>query len=135
MAIFLITPVISKAQTKHIEVDLTAQRLMAYQDNNIIYSFPISSGKTATPTPTGLFKPWIKMLFDRMIGPGYDLPNVPYVVYFYEGYAIHGTYWHNNFGHPMSHGCINLRTPDMKLLYNWMDYQTSIQIYGNTPGG
>jgi lipoprotein-anchoring transpeptidase ErfK/SrfK len=63
----------------------------------------------------------------------YDLPNVPYVVYFYRGYAIHGTYWHNNFGHPMSHGCVNLSIADAKLLYFWIDYATPIIIYGVTP--
>lgn len=47
-----------------------------------------------------------------MTGPGYDLPNVPYTMYFYQGYGLHGTYWHNNFGTPMSHGCVNMPTPE-----------------------
>jgi lipoprotein-anchoring transpeptidase ErfK/SrfK len=61
-------------------------------------------------------------------GTYYNLPNVPYVIYFYNarypkgtGYALHGTYWHTNFGNPMSHGCINLRTSDMAILYYWID--------------
>ena len=45
-----------------------------------------------------------------MSGPGYYLPGVPYVMYFYQGYGLHGTYWHDNFGQPMSHGCVNLPT-------------------------
>ena len=49
----------------------------------------------------------------------YDLPNVPYVMYFYRGYGLHGTYWHNNFGTPMSHGCVNLTLADAKWLYEW----------------
>ena len=69
------------------------------------------------------------------LGTYYDLPNVPYVVYFYKGYGIHGTYWHSNFGHPMSHGCVNVSIPDMALLYNWIDLATLIKIYGVTPVG
>ena len=51
----------------------------------------------------------------------YNLPNVPYVMYFYQDYGLHGAYWHNNFGHPMSHGCINERITDAKALYDWAD--------------
>jgi lipoprotein-anchoring transpeptidase ErfK/SrfK len=54
-----------------------------------------------------------------MSGPGYRLPNVPDVMFFYKAYALHGTYWHNNFGQPMSHGCVNLRTEDARWLYEW----------------
>jgi len=54
-----------------------------------------------------------------MSGPGYYLPNVPYVMYFYKGYSLHGTYWHNNFGTPMSHGCVNMRTEEAKWLFEW----------------
>jgi lipoprotein-anchoring transpeptidase ErfK/SrfK len=61
-----------------------------------------------------------------MSGPGYNLPNVPYTMYFYRGYAIHGTYWHNNFGSPMSHGCVNLATPDAQWLYNWAPMHTRV---------
>ncbi|MBI5619492.1 L,D-transpeptidase, partial [Candidatus Gottesmanbacteria bacterium] len=83
-------------------------------------------------------------------GPGYYLPDVPYVMYFYLGYAIHGTYWHNNFGHPMSHGCVNMRIEDAKTLFEWSSPQvtdtkawstnatsenagTKVVIYGTTP--
>ncbi len=61
-----------------------------------------------------------------MRGPGYDLPGVPYTMYFYKGYALHGTYWHNNFGHPMSHGCVNLRTSDAGWLFNWASVGTPV---------
>jgi len=64
-----------------------------------------------------------------MIGPGYNLPNVPWVMYFYDGYAIHGTYWHHNFGHPMSHGCINMTIPDAHWLYNWAPKGTLVVIH------
>jgi len=140
------------AVEKRIEVDLTNQRLHAYEENEIKWSFVISTGKTVTPTPVGQFWPWIKLRYDRMRGGSwargdyYDLPNVPYVVYYYNerypkwlGYAIHGTYWHNNFGYPMSHGCVNLKTEDMAILYPWIDLPTeessgtAILVSGNTP--
>lgn len=119
---------------KRVEVSLTKQQLYAYDGDKLIQSFAISSGKFA-PTPTGTFYPWAKVASQRMIGGDkrlgtyYDLPNVPYVVYFYQGYALHGTYWHNNFGTPMSHGCVNAPTNQMSSLYNWIDYSTPIHIY------
>jgi lipoprotein-anchoring transpeptidase ErfK/SrfK len=58
-----------------------------------------------------------------MVGPDYEQPDVPYIMYFYAGYSIHGTYWHNDFGRPRSHGCINLRTTDARLLFAWTDPQ------------
>lgn len=140
--LYFIFPQAIFAQTivsKRIQVDLTHQILYAYQNNNLIYSFPISSGTLVHPTVTGTFYPWGKYLSYEMIGGSiragdyYDLPNVPYVVYFYRGYAIHGTYWHHNFGHPMSHGCINLSIANARLLYNWIDYSTPITIRGVTP--
>jgi len=124
---------------KHIEVDLTRQELFAFDGTTLVYDFPISSGTLAHPTVTGTFYPYAKLLSTTMIGgtPGtedyYDLPGVPYTQYFYQGYGIHGTYWHHNFGHPMSHGCINVSTPNAQTLYYWTDYSTPIHIYGVTP--
>src|SRR2546421_489216 len=140
-------PMQALASQKRIEVDLTNQRLYAYDGGNVLYNFPVSTGKIRTPTPTGRFLPYVKLRYTTMQGGNkasgdyYNLPNVPYVIYFYNsqypkgtGYALHGTYWHNNFGHPMSHGCVNLRTSDMALLYNWIDLNvTVISIYGSTP--
>lgn len=116
---------------KWIEIDLSAQRLYAYENGNMIYNFLISSGKW-NKTPTGRFQIWIKLRATKMeggrkeLGTYYYLPNVPYVMFFtnvsvpkYLGYGIHGTYWHSNFGHPMSHGCINMKTEEAELLYYW----------------
>ena len=65
-----------------------------------------------------------------MAGPGYYLPNVPYVMYFYESYGLHGTYWHHNFGTPMSHGCINFTIADAEWLFiNWVTYGTVVNIH------
>lgn len=152
---FLILPHAVFAQ-KNIQIDLTTQQLFAYEDGKLVYNFPVSTGKIRTPTPTGAFWPWIKLRYTRMqggskaLGDYYNLPNVPYVIYFYNqnipkyrGYALHGTYWHSNFGHPMSHGCVNLKTTDMAQLYSWIDLVsydksgkgsgTVITISGTTP--
>jgi len=117
--------------SKRIYVDLSKQRLYAFENNNLIHEFPVSTGKYGT-TPTGDFRIWIKLRYTRMkggskeLGTYYDLPNVPYTMYFYNeaipkyrGYGIHGAYWHNNFGQPMSHGCINMREADVAKIYEW----------------
>ncbi len=116
---------------KRIEVDLTTQTLRAYEGNTLVYTFPVSTGKWGQ-TPTGEFRIWIKLRYTRMsggnpaIGTYYNLPNVPYTMYFANaqipktrGYGLHGAYWHNNFGHPMSHGCVNMRPEDAGVIYNW----------------
>lgn len=105
--------------TKWIDVDLSNQMLYAYVGNSVVASFLVSTGLPATPTVTGQYHVYAKYLYADMIGPGYNLPDVPYTMYFYEGYGIHGTYWHDNFGTPMSHGCVNMRTEDAGWLYYW----------------
>lgn len=129
---------VKAAGPKRVEINLTNQHLYAYEGSTLIYEFLISSGRWA-PTPTGTFYPYWKTPSTRMtggnpaIGTFYDLPNVPWDTFFYQGYAIHGTYWHNNFGHPMSHGCINMLTADAKIIYDWVDFSTPIIIYGVAP--
>lgn len=116
---------------KRIEIDLTNQRLYGYEGDNRVYDFLISSGKWGR-TPTGEFYIWHKTESTRMRGGSkalrtyYDLPNVPYTMFFYNnkiaksrGYGIHGAYWHNNFGHPMSHGCINMKPEESEILFRW----------------
>ena len=102
-----------------IGIDLSEQRLYAYQGQTIVRSFLVSTGTWRTPTPIGRFAVWIKLRYTDMSGPGYYLPDVPYTMYFYKDYGIHGTYWHNNFGTPMSHGCVNMVTAEAGWLYNW----------------
>jgi lipoprotein-anchoring transpeptidase ErfK/SrfK len=63
-----------------------------------------------------------------MSGPGYYLPNVQWIMYFYSGYAIHGTYWHNNFGQPMSHGCVNLPNNEALWFYQWAPTGTPVLV-------
>jgi lipoprotein-anchoring transpeptidase ErfK/SrfK len=112
-----------------IDVDLTNQKIIAYQGKNLQNSFPVSTGTWQHPTVTGQYQIYVKYVYADMAGPGYYLPNVPYVMYFYKGYGIHGTYWHNNFGTPMSHGCINLRTEDAAWIFNWSSIGTMVNIH------
>jgi LysM repeat protein len=111
---------------KWIDVNLSKQRLTAYVGNTPVFSALISGGLPRTPTVVGRFRVQTKLRSTTMSGPGYYLPNVPYTMYFYRGYAIHGTYWHNNFGRPMSHGCVNMRTGDAAWVYNWAPIGTPV---------
>jgi lipoprotein-anchoring transpeptidase ErfK/SrfK len=112
-----------------IEVNLSEQRVYAWEGDVLLNSFLVSTGTWATPTVTGTFSIWHKTPLQAMSGPGYYLPDVPYVMYFYKDYGFHGTYWHNNFGTPMSHGCVNLTIPDSEWLYNWASYGTTVKVH------
>ncbi len=112
-----------------IEVNLTEQRVYAWEGTVLMNSFLVSTGTWAHPTVTGTFSIWNKTRIQAMSGPGYYLPDVPFVMYFYKDYGFHGTYWHNNFGTPMSHGCVNLTIPDSEWLYNWASYGTTVKVH------
>ena len=114
---------------KWIEIDLSDQRLYAHVGQETALAAVVSTGTRFYPTVTGRFKIYSKYRAIRMRGPGYDLPNVPWTMYYYRGYAIHGTYWHHNFGHPMSHGCVNMKTPEAKWLYNWAPRGTLVVVH------
>lgn len=142
---------------KKIAVDLSTQHLYAYEGDQVVMDFPVSTGKWSL-TPTGEFNIWVKLRYTKMEGGSgaayYYLPNVPYTMFFYGpnapkgmGYAIHGAYWHNNFGNPMSHGCINMKIEDAGKIFAWADPTvtgwanpttkdnpgTKIVVYGETP--
>jgi hypothetical protein len=121
---------------KRVDVDLTTQRVMAYEYEKVVFETVISSGLIyggnpngiGTKTPTGKFHIREKMPSKHM-GDGslasdtsaYELPGVPWTCFFTEaGHAFHGTYWHENYGVPMSHGCINMRTHEAKWLFRWL---------------
>ena len=116
-----------------IDINLSAQTLTAYEGNTAVYNTLISSGLPSFPTVTGQFRIWLRFESQTMDGArlGYDyyLENVPYVMYFYEDYALHGTFWHNNFGQPMSHGCVNMYTPDAQWLFNWSTIGTVVNVH------
>jgi lipoprotein-anchoring transpeptidase ErfK/SrfK len=112
-----------------IDVNLSTQSVYAYEGNTVVNSFIVSTGTALYPTVTGQYKIYVKYRFANMSGPGYFLPDVPYVMYFYKGYGLHGTYWHHNFGTPMSHGCVNLQTSDAEWLYNWASVGTLVNVH------
>jgi len=111
---------------KLIHVDLAAQLVTAFEENNMVFSSRCSSGGKGTRTPPGDFLTYHKGPSIHMTNQGdsvnriYDLPGVPWCTFF-TGYgnAFHGTYWHNDYGRPRSHGCVNLRPDDAKWLYRW----------------
>lgn len=113
---------------KWIEIKPAAQSLVAHEGQQAVYWATVSTGRPRTPTVKGRFRIYSKYRATTMAGPGYRYTNVPYVMFFYRGYSIHGCYWHNNFGHPMSHGCVNMRTGDAKWLYNWAPIGTLVVV-------
>ncbi len=111
---------------KWIDVDLSEQRVVVYHGTQAVRAFIVSTGLPATPTVQGEFQIRMKVRVQTMSGGSaqygyYNLPNVEWVQYFYEDYAFHGTYWHNNFGQPMSHGCVNMTNEDAQWLFEWAD--------------
>lgn len=112
-----------------IDVDLSSQTLTAYAGNTPLRSTLISTGLPDTPTPIGKYHIYVKLRYDDMEGPDYNLRDVPYTMYFYRGYGIHGTYWHSSFGYPMSHGCINLPTDEAEWLFGWASVGTLVNIH------
>lgn len=121
-------PAAPYATGKSIFVKLSEQRVYAYENGTLLRSVLVSTGLPATPTVTGDYRIYVKYRSQTMYGPGYYLPNVPYVMYFYRGYGLHGTYWHSNFGRPMSHGCVNLPTSEAEWLFNWAEVGTIVQV-------
>ncbi len=121
---------------KWIDIDLSQQLITAYEGDEPVFRALVSTGTARYPTPTGNFRIMTKLPSDDMTGglagtdDYYYLPDVPWVMYFRAGgYAIHGTYWHNNFGRPMSHGCVNMRIPDAQWLYNWAPIGTLVVVH------
>lgn len=124
-------PVNAPTAGKWIDIDVTRQTISAYEGNVLLKTILVSTGLPRTPTVLGTYQINRKYASMRMTGgtPGidyYDLPNVPWSMFFFRGYAIHGTYWHNNFGHPMSHGCVNLPTSEAKWFYEWAPMGTTV---------
>ena len=112
-----------------IDVDLSEQRLTAYEASRAVRTMLVSTGLPQTPTPVGQFRIWIKLRYDDMAGADYYIEDVPFVMYFHEGYGLHGVTWHGNFGHRMSHGCVNLPTEEAEWLYGWADVGTLVNIH------
>ncbi len=112
-----------------IDINLSEQMAYAYDGDTLMNSFLVSTGTWEHPTVTGTFSIYVKYRYADMAGPGYYLPDVPYVMYFYKGYGLHGTYWHSNFGTPMSHGCVNFSTPDAGWVFDFVEVGTTVNVH------
>jgi hypothetical protein len=125
-----------ETSTKRIVVDVSEQKLYAYNEDNTLFMEEfVSTGAAVTPTIGGTFRIFKMMPSRYMQGPlpgsedYYDLPGVPWDMYFTaDGAVIHGAYWHNNFGSPRSHGCVNMPIQKAKKLYYWAELGTVITV-------
>lgn len=121
------------ANERWIDVNLSTQTLRAYEGDTVVYTTLVSSGTWDHPTVTGQFRIWLtfrsQTMDGRLLGYDYYLEDVPYVMYFYQDYALHGTFWHSNFGTPMSHGCVNLATGDAGWLYSFVTIGTLVNVH------
>jgi hypothetical protein len=121
---------------KEIVISISQQSLWAYEDGTLVASTLVSTGVGNVPetvTPTGYFSVLTKFVTETMDGniggEDYNVPDVPWVMYFdNSGNAIHGAYWHNNFGAPMSHGCVNLPLDVAEFLFGWAPEGTPVTI-------
>ncbi|HLO30753.1 MAG TPA: L,D-transpeptidase [Anaerolineales bacterium] len=117
------------AENKRVEVHLDDQLLIAYEYDKIVFATRISTGGKRLSgkytTPDGDFitfhkRPTRHMAAGDIASNGFDLPGVPWVLYITKGgISFHGTYWHNDYGHPHSHGCINMTPQAAKWLFRW----------------
>jgi lipoprotein-anchoring transpeptidase ErfK/SrfK len=129
----LLPPEVVSNGEKWIDVNLTSQTLVAFEGSAPVFQSLVSSGTADHPTVTGQFRIWLRFssqdMNGRRLGYDYFLKDVPYVQYFYQDYALHGTFWHNNFGTPMSHGCVNLPTPSAEWLFTWANNGTLVNVH------
>ena len=132
-------------------VYLDAQRVDAVENGQVVRSFKVSTGKAKTPTVTGSFYIYDRYTHKTMrsdVGPGqrgyYEVENVPYTQFFHKDYAFHGAFWHNNFGRPASHGCVNMATKDHNArwpkapedagwLYHWAALGVPVTVSRQAP--
>jgi lipoprotein-anchoring transpeptidase ErfK/SrfK len=125
-----------QAGEKEIVVSLAAQRLWTYEGNTLVLTTLVSTGTAETPelaTPIGQWQILTKLPVQTMTGTidgqPYEVDDVPDVMYFTnQGHAFHGTYWHHNFGTPMSHGCINLPLDVAAWMYDWPPLGTPVTV-------
>jgi lipoprotein-anchoring transpeptidase ErfK/SrfK len=120
---------------RRIDVDLSAQWLTAYEGDTPVFNAPVATGKDGFNTPTGSYAIYSKYPMETMVGSAggesWYVPDIPWVQYVVGGVALHGTYWHDQWGTGtrMSHGCINLNIDDAQWLYEWADIGTAVDIH------
>ena len=129
----------AQRQGKWIEIDISEQTLRALEDDSLVMEVKVSTGPKHAPTVQGTYRVLGKYCTIDMSGPGYYVSAVPYAMFFHDGYAIHGAYWHNKFGQPAGHGCVNMRPEEAKRLFEWIDPQLpqgvhSVRSTNTNPG-
>ncbi len=116
-------PIAVQPNEKWVEVNLFEQTMSAYEGDKLVYATLVSSGMPLWPTLKGLYRISAKVKLGKMTGGDkidyYFLEDVPWAMYYYGGYSLHGAYWHDGFGFPRSHGCVNLSLRDAKWLFDW----------------
>jgi len=115
--------------SKLIDVDLTAQTVTLYDNDQQVKTMICSSGAKATPSLTGTYSVYAKADELDMEGEGYNAEDVPWVLMFNGDYTIHGNYWATSFGAPSSHGCVGLPLTEAEFLYNWTPIGTIVSIH------
>lgn len=124
-----------KRTSRWIEIDLSSQRLYMHDGGKVVATYKVSTGTKSHPTKTGTFKIRAKLRIQNMGNPNlsrapyYYTKNVPWVMYFNGDQALHGAYWHNNFGRVMSHGCVNLPVNVAKKIYGWAKTGTTVVVH------
>lgn len=108
-----------RADERWVGVNLKEQTCIAYEGDKPVFAGLIASGVAGSPTVQGIFRTWWRLESRRMAGPGYYLEEVTWTCYFSGGYALHTAYWHDSFGRPRSHGCVNLSPYDAWWIYQW----------------
>ncbi|WP_258132120.1 L,D-transpeptidase [Microbacterium sp. MYb62] len=117
---------------RRIEIDLGSQRAYLFENNAVVNSWAVSTGLPGTLTPTGSFKVFAHTRIQDMgcyEGAPYCTEDVPWITWFAPNIGFHGTYWHNNFGQRMSHGCVNLPIDLAKYVYDWSPVGLEISVY------
>jgi LysM repeat protein len=124
------TPPMGQFGPKWIDVNISSQMMVAFEGQTPVFSARVSTGVPRHATVEGTYRIYARYRSTKMEGGQgseyYYIPNVPYVMYFYSGYGLHGAYWHNNFGTPMSHGCVNLPVDAAKWMFEWAPIGTLV---------
>jgi hypothetical protein len=134
-------PAWGKNGEKWIDINITKQVLVAYEGTKAVFATLVSSGEsglddpeTSKATKRGIFRihtKYVTVTMDsNVVGEEFELRDVPYVQYFEDGYALHGAYWHDRFGQPKSHGCVNLAPEDARRLFHWTEPQVPYGWHG-----
>ncbi|GAB4384887.1 MAG: hypothetical protein Kow00121_49010 [Elainellaceae cyanobacterium] len=117
-----------QSNERWIQINISQRRLIAWEGNTQVFTATVSTGRDDEPTLPGVFTIQDKQERAWMKGDNYEIPNVPYTMYYSGNYAIHGAYWHDQFGSAISNGCVNLPVEQAQWLFNWASIGTPVVI-------